>query len=80
MDGVYPLATGGSPILSPTSLWAMANLVRESIMRSTSMPWSLKYSAMVVAVMVHLERIMADWLEVATTRTERLSPSSPKSL
>ena len=38
MEGVYPLATGGSPIARPISRWAMAKRVRESIISSTSYP------------------------------------------
>jgi len=63
----------------PISLWAMAYRVRESIMSSTSLPWSLKYSAMVVATRGHFILSMAGWSEVATTKMERRIPSSPRS-
>ena len=42
--GVYPLEVGGSPAASPISLAAMASRVAESIMKSTSLPKSLKNS------------------------------------
>ena len=48
-DGVYPFVAGGSPTERPTSRCAMAKRVSESTMRSTSAPWSRKYSATDVA-------------------------------
>lgn len=61
----------------PISLWAMAKRVKESIIKSTSMPLSRKYSAMVVATSGAFKRSMAGWSEVATTSTVRFIPSSP---
>ena len=70
---------GGSPAARPISRCAIANLVRESIISSTSLPRSRKYSAMDVATDAHFTRNMAGWSEVATTSTERASPSFPRS-
>ena len=36
--GGYPLVTGGSPLASPISRWAMEKRVRESIISRTSLP------------------------------------------
>jgi len=36
-EGVYPFDDGGSPAASPTSRWAIANRVMESITSSTSL-------------------------------------------
>ena len=58
----------------------MENLVRESIIRSTSLPWSRKYSAIAVAVFAALFLISAGLSDVATTRTLLFIPSGPKSL
>src|SRR4051812_20956880 len=63
----------------PTSRWAMAKRVTESIISITSAPWSRKASAIVVAVSAALMRTSAGWSEVATTTTERARPSSPRS-
>ncbi len=63
----------------PTSRWAMATRVTESISRSTSSPWSRKYSAMAVTSSAALSRTKGGWSPVATTTTERRSPSSPRS-
>ena len=63
----------------PTSRWAMAKRVTESIISITSAPWSRKCSAMVVAVNAALMRTSAGWSEVATTTTERAMPSGPRS-
>ena len=41
---------GGSPAARPISRWAKAKRVSESIISSTSLPWSRKYSAIAVAV------------------------------
>ena len=43
------MVDGGSPMESPTSLWAMATRVIESIRRTTCLPRSRKYSAAAVA-------------------------------
>ena len=43
------LVVGGSPAASPISRRAIAKRVTESIISSTSRPWSRKYSAMAVA-------------------------------
>ena len=80
IEGVYPLATGGSPTASPISLCAIAKRVSESIIKSTSFPWSLKYSAIVVATKGHFILNIAGWSLVAIISTERFIPSSPKSL
>ncbi|MNC27428.1 hypothetical protein D3C75_756000 [compost metagenome] len=45
----------------------------------TFKPRSRKYSAIVVAMSAPLMRISAGWSEVATTTTERCSPSGPRS-
>ena len=76
--GVYPRVAGGSPIASPTSRWAIASRVTESIIRSTSAPVSRKCSAMVVATSAALIRTSAGWSDVETTTTERAS-ASPRS-
>ncbi len=57
----------------------MANRVSESIISSTSYPWSRKYSAIPVATEGHRIRSMAGWSEVATTRMDRFIPSGPRS-
>ena len=54
----------------PTSRWAMAKRVTESIISSTSWPLSRKCSAIEVAVSAALMRTSAGWSEVATTTTE----------
>ena len=77
--GGYPLVTGGSPLARPISRWAMEKRVRESIISSTSLPLSRKYSAMAVAVFAALFLSRAGLSEVATTTTKRRMPSSPKS-
>src|SRR3954469_6337774 len=63
----------------PTSRWAIAKRVTESIISITSAPWSRNASAMVVAASAALMRTSAGWSEVATTTTERASPSGPRS-
>ena len=78
-DGVYPFCAGGSPMASPISLCAIANLVTESIIRITFLPLSLKYSAMAVAVNAPLTLSKADLSEVAQTTTDFFIPSGPKS-
>ena len=69
---------GGSPMARPTSRWAMAKRVTESIISITSSPWSRKCSAIAVAVNAARIRTSAGWSEVATTTTEcaRASPRS----
>src|SRR5689334_12051453 len=62
----------------PTSRWAIASRVTESIIRSTSAPESRKCSATVVATSAALMRTSAGWSEVATTTTER-ARASPRS-
>ena len=57
----------------------MANRVSESIISSTSYPWSRKNSAIPVATEGHCLRSMAGWSEVATTRIDRRIPSGPRS-
>ncbi len=57
----------------------MQTRVTESIMSSTSLPASRKYSAMAVATNDPVARITAGWSLVATTTTERRSPSGPRS-
>src|SRR5919112_739718 len=63
----------------PTSRWAIAKRVTESIISITSAPSSRKYSAIAVAVNAAFKRTSAGWSEVATTTTERASPSGPRS-
>src|ERR671928_123657 len=63
----------------PTSRWAIAKRVTESIISSTSRPWSRKCSAIVVAVKAALMRTSAGWSDVATITTERAMPSGPRS-
>ena len=63
----------------PTSRWAIAKRVTESIISRTSRPWSRKCSAIAVAVKAALMRTSAGWSEVATTTTERSRPSGPRS-
>src|SRR4029077_207589 len=46
----------------------------ESIISITSLPWSRKYSAIVVAVKAALMRTSAGWSDVATTTTLRVRP------
>src|SRR3954447_22216345 len=77
--GVKPRVAGGSPMARPTSRWAIAKRVTESIISITSAPWSRNASAMVVAASAALMRTSAGWSEVATTTTERASPSGPRS-
>ena len=77
--GGYPLVTGGSPVARPISLCAMEKRVSESIIKRTSLPCFLKYSAIAVAVFAALLRINAGLSEVATMTTERFMPSSPRS-
>ena len=43
------MVVGGSPTARPTSRPAMAKRVMESTIRTTSLPWSRKYSAIAVA-------------------------------
>src|SRR6185437_6864581 len=62
----------------PTSRWAIASRVTESIIRSTSAPESRKCSAIVVATSAALMRTSAGWSEVATMTTER-ARASPRS-
>ncbi len=64
---------------SPTSRWAVARRVTESIISSTSAPRSRKNSAIVVATKAALMRTSAGWSEVATTTTLRARPSGPRS-
>ena len=47
-------------------------------MNSTLLPWSRNHSAMEVATKAHLRRTRDGSLEVATTTTDFLSPSSPR--
>src|SRR3954451_3761969 len=61
---------------SPTSRWAMAKRVTESIISITSAPMSRNASAIVVAVSAALMRTSAGWSDVATTTTERSRPSA----
>ena len=75
--GQYPLVVGGSPAARPISRCAWAKRVSESIMNNTSLPWSRKYSATVMAVNATLTRWMGEVSEVATATTLRLSPSAP---
>ena len=63
----------------PTSRWAIAKRVTESIISITSAPWSRKCSAIVVAVKAALMRTSAGWSDVATITTERAMPSGPRS-
>ncbi|OQA21100.1 MAG: hypothetical protein BWY61_01822 [Firmicutes bacterium ADurb.Bin354] len=65
---------------SPISLCAIEKRVRLSIMSSTSLPCSLKYSATAVAVWAAFLRSSAGLSEVATITTDLLNPSSPRSL
>src|SRR3954471_2669705 len=76
--GVKPRVAGGSPMARPTSRWAVAKRVTESIINMTSAPWSRKCSAIAVAVSAALMRTSAGWSEVATTTTER-SMAGPRS-
>src|SRR4051812_31868842 len=62
----------------PTSRWAIAKRVTESIINMTSAPWSRKCSAIAVAVSAALMRTSAGWSDVATTTTERPS-AAPRS-
>ena len=48
-DGGYPLDVGCSPKANPTSLFACATLVNESMISKTFLPFALKYSAIAVA-------------------------------
>ena len=64
---------------SPISLFAIANLVTESIISITSLPLSLKYSAMVVAVNAPFTLIRGDLSDVEQIITDLFKPSSPKS-
>ncbi len=75
-DGGCPRVVGTSPEESPTSRCALASRVSESISRSTSIPWSRKYSAIVVAVRPALSLASGGSSDVATTTTQcrRLSP------
>ena len=57
----------------------MEKRVRESIIRSTSFPLSLKYSAIEVAVLAALSLSSAGLSEVAQTTIDRFMPSSPRS-
>src|SRR3954470_2878839 len=54
----------------PTSRWALAKRVTESIISRTSWPLSRKCSAIEVAVSAALMRTSAGWSEVATMTTE----------
>ncbi len=63
----------------PISRWAMANRVKESIINNVSIPRLLKNSAIAVATKAALKRTRGGWSDVATTSTERCSPSSFKS-
>src|SRR3712207_7380488 len=74
-EGVYPFVAGGSPIASPTSLCAIANLVTESIIRITFLPLSLKYSAIAVAVNAPFRRTSAGLSDVAQTTILFFKPS-----
>ena len=58
----------------------MATRVTESSISRTCLPWSRKYSAMAVATSAPRARTRADWSPVATTSTERFSPSAPSEL
>ena len=58
-EGGYPFVAGGSPAVSPTSRWAVAKRVTESIISNTSRPVSRKYSAIVVATRAERTRIKA---------------------
>ena len=63
---------GGSPAARPTSRWAMAKRVTESIISSTSCPWSRKHSAIARGgERGAAARTRAGSSEVATTTTER---------
>src|SRR4051812_46005765 len=62
----------------PTSRWAIAKRVTESIINMTSAPRSRKCSAIVVAVSAALMRTSAGWSDVATTTTDR-SSAGPRS-
>ena len=53
----------------------MAKRVTESIIKTTSLPWSRNHSAIRVAVKAARMRMTAGASEVATTTTERASPS-----
>ena len=77
-EGVYPLVAGGSPIASPTSLCAIAIRVTESSINKTSMPKSLKYSAIEVATNAALILTREGCSEVAAITMERFIPSGPK--
>ena len=58
----------------------MAKRVIESIINNTCLPWSLKYSAMVVARYAPLILTRGEESEVAATTTALLRPSSPRVL
>jgi len=57
----------------------MAKRVTLSIIRSTSLPWRMKYSATVVPAMAQRRRRRGLWSLVETTTTLRFNPSSPRS-
>ena len=77
--GVKPRLVGGSPAARPISRWASAKRVSESMINSTSRPWSRKYSAMAVAVKAARTRASAGSSLVATTTTLLASPAGPRS-
>ena len=78
-EGGYPFVVGGSPTARPISRHAMAKRVIESIIRRTLRPESRKCSAIVVATRAPVARTTAAWSLVATTTTDRRSPSAPRS-
>ncbi len=77
-EGGYPCRAGGSPTARPISRCARANRVVESIINRTLAPFSRKYSAMAVDTKADFKRTREGVSEVATTRTERAIPSSPR--
>ena len=70
---------GGSPAERPISRWAIATRVSESIISTTSLPASRKDSAIRVATKAERSRSTGGASEVATTSTDRASPSGPRS-